>query len=418
MQFSELKINKEILRALDEEGYTHPTPIQQQAIPHALEGRDLLACAQTGTGKTAAFAIPIIQRLTEQPSMKRHRVIRSLILTPTRELAIQIEESFAAYGRHSQLKSAVLFGGVNQNSQVATLRRGVDILIATPGRLLDLIDQDHLSLSSVEILVLDEADRMLDMGFIHDMKKVLALVPDKRQSLFFSATLPDDIMRFANTILSKPVKVAVTPVSSTVELIRQEVYFVDKGNKIKLLLDILDDPQVDPVLVFTRTKHGADKVVRVLRKSGIHADAIHGNKAQNARQKALNNFKSGSTRVLVATDIAARGIDVDELAWVVNFDLPNIPETYVHRIGRTGRAGASGTAISFCNAEEKAYLRDIEKLTGIKVPVVGGHRWPLLDHDPEPTTQNRGSQGQRNKRGPRGRSSNDTRRNRSHSKAY
>lgn len=418
MQFSELKINKEILRALDEEGYTHPTPIQQQAIPHALEGRDLLACAQTGTGKTAAFAIPIIQRLTEQPSMKRHRVIRSLILTPTRELAIQIEESFAAYGRHSQLKSAVLFGGVNQNSQVATLRRGVDILIATPGRLLDLIDQDHLSLSSVEILVLDEADRMLDMGFIHDMKKVLALVPDKRQSLFFSATLPDDIMRFANTILSKPVKVAVTPVSSTVELIRQQVYFVDKGNKIKLLLDILDDPQVDPVLVFTRTKHGADKVVRVLRKSGIHADAIHGNKAQNARQKALNNFKSGSTRVLVATDIAARGIDVDELAWVVNFDLPNIPETYVHRIGRTGRAGASGTAISFCNAEEKAYLRDIENLTGIKVPVVGGHRWPLLDHDPEPTTQNRGSQGQRNKRGPRGRSSNDTRRNRSHSKAY
>jgi ATP-dependent RNA helicase RhlE len=370
---------------LQEEGYTNPTPIQQQSIPIVLEGTDLLGCAQTGTGKTAAFAIPIIQLLSAERSNEKKRKIRSLIVTPTRELAIQIGDSFKSYGRHTSLKYTVIFGGVNQNPQVNTLRQGVDILIATPGRLLDLMNQGHLTLRDVEIFVLDEADRMLDMGFIHDVKRLLAVLPKKRQSLFFSATMPPEIVKLSNTILFEPKKVTVTPVSSTAEIIQQYIYFVDKGNKNNLLIEILKEPKIKTALVFTRTKHGADKIVKVLQKVNVKAEAIHGNKAQNARQRALSNFKDQTTRVLVATDIAARGIDVDELEYVINYDLSNIPETYVHRIGRTGRAGANGTAISFCDAEEKAFLKDIEKLIAKPIPVVSDHPYPLMNHRPEKT---------------------------------
>ncbi len=382
MQFTSLNLIEPILKAVQEEGYTSPTPIQEEAIPLALEGRDLLGCAQTGTGKTAAFAIPILQILSQTRINEKKRKIRSLILTPTRELAIQIGESFNAYGRYTNVTNTVIFGGVNQNTQVKILQGSVDVLVATPGRLLDLVSQGFISLSNVEILVLDEADRMLDMGFSHDVKKIIAMVPQKRQTLFFSATMPPEIVKLSSTILHHPTKISVTPVSSTVDIINQCVYFVDKGNKNSLLLDILKDKNIKTALVFTRTKHGADKVVKILLKNNITAEAIHGNKAQNARQRALNNFKAQTTRVLVATDIAARGIDVDDLEYVINFEMSNIPETYVHRIGRTGRAGAKGTAISFCDAEEKSYLRDVEKLIGKKIKVIDNHPFPLMDNNP------------------------------------
>jgi ATP-dependent RNA helicase RhlE len=382
MPFKLLNIINPILKALQEEGYSVPTPIQKQAIPIVLNGSDLLGCAQTGTGKTAAFAIPILQLLTINQANEKKRKIRSLIVTPTRELAIQIDESFKAYGRHTSIKSTVVFGGVNQNPQVEAIKGGIDVLIATPGRLLDLLNQGIMNLRDIQIFVLDEADRMLDMGFIHDIKRIIALLPKKRQSLFFSATMPDDITKLANTILFQPLKISVSPVSSTVDIIQQYVYFVDKGNKNALLVNILDDKTIKTALVFTRTKHGADKVVKLLLKHNIKAEAIHGNKAQNARQRALNNFKAQTTRILVATDIAARGIDVDDLEYVINYEMSNIAETYVHRIGRTGRAGAKGTAISFCDAEEKAYLKDVEKLIIKKIEVIENHPFPLIDHNP------------------------------------
>ena len=372
LSFEQLNLIEPILEAVKAEGYTNPTPIQEQSIPVLLEGKDLLGCAQTGTGKTAAFAIPILQLLYNKKST--HNGIKSLILTPTRELAIQIDESFEAYGKKTGLSHSVIFGGVSQVPQVSMLRRGVDILIATPGRLLDLMQQGYIKLNQLEIFVLDEADRMLDMGFIHDVKKVIAKLPAKRQTLFFSATMPPEIGQLANSILNNPVKVEITPVSSTAEKIEQSVYYVDKGNKNDLLLDILQDTSIKTALVFTRTKHGADKVVKVLLKASIRAEAIHGNKSQNARQSALKNFKAQTTRVLVATDIAARGIDIDELEYVINFELSNIAETYVHRIGRTGRAGAKGAAISFCDIEEKAYLKDIEKLIQLKINDIWA--WP------------------------------------------
>ncbi len=378
MTFNELSLMTPLLQALETEGYTQPTPIQAQAIPVVLKGKDLLGCAQTGTGKTAAFALPILQLLAEQP--RQHPAgIRCLILTPTRELAIQIGDSFKAYGSKLKLRHTVIFGGVPQGSQVQTLRQGVDILIATPGRLLDLISQKIISLNQINKFVLDEADRMLDMGFIHDVKKVVALLPAKRQSLFFSATMPPEIQKLANTILHQPEKVEVTPVSSTVEIIEQSVFHVDKADKRKLLHHLLQDKSIESVIVFTRTKHGADKVAKDLSRSGITAEAIHGNKSQNARQRALANFKNGSTRVLVATDIAARGIDIDALSHVINFDLPEVPETYVHRIGRTGRAGASGIAYSLCDVEELDYLKGIQKLIGKQIPLVSEHPFPAAD---------------------------------------
>lgn len=389
MSFKDLNLIEPILKALNDEGYTTPTPIQEQSIPIVLNRQDLLGCAQTGTGKTAAFAIPILQILTEeQTEQKGHRTIKALILTPTRELAIQIEESFNAYGKYCGLKNLVIFGGVSQHSQTEALKRGVDILVATPGRLLDLMNQKFVHLNNIKMFVLDEADRMLDMGFINDIKKILPKLPYKKQSLFFSATMPPEIQKLANTILVNPEKVEVTPVSSTAEKIEQSVYFVDRGNKKNLLALLLKDPAIKSVLVFTRTKHGADRVVKDLAKINVKAEAIHGNKSQNARQRALTNFKAGHTRVLLATDIAARGIDVDHLSHVINFELPNIAETYVHRIGRTGRAGASGIAISFCDAEEKAYLKDIQKLIGKTIPVVDEHPYPLMDHNP-PSTKDR-----------------------------
>jgi ATP-dependent RNA helicase RhlE len=383
--FQSLQLTDSILKALQEEGYTRPTPIQAQSIPVVLQGKDLLGCAQTGTGKTAAFSIPMLQLLgTTIPSGKKK--IRGLIVTPTRELAIQIGESLDAYGRYTGLNSTVIFGGVKQGSQTNALRNGVDIVVATPGRLLDLMNQGFVSLRDVEIFVLDEADRMLDMGFIHDVKKLLTVLPKKKQTLFFSATMPPEIVQLSNSILTNPIKVSVTPVSSTAEIINQQLFFVDKGYKMALLIEVLKDTKIKTALVFTRTKHGADKVVRTLQKFNVKAEAIHGDKSQNARQRALSNFKDQTTRVLVATDIAARGIDVDDLEYVINFEIPNVPETYVHRIGRTGRAGARGTAYSFCDAEEKAYLKDIEKLISKKIPVVEDHPYPLKDHFPEKKT--------------------------------
>ncbi len=379
MLFEQLHLIEPILKALKAEGYTQPTPIQEQAIPHVLRGKDILGCAQTGTGKTAAFAIPILQNLflQKRDNQSFHQHIKVLILTPTRELAIQIDESFASYGKHTGISHTVIFGGVSQHSQVNALKRGVDILIATPGRLLDLMQQRFVSLSHLQIFVLDEADRMLDMGFINDVRKIITKLPDKRQTLFFSATMPREIAGLANSILTNPIKVEVTPVSSTVEKIQQQMYFVERSNKRLLLTNLLQDKEIQRVLVFTTTKHGADRVVKELNKVGVHADAIHGNKSQNARQRALGNFKDGNLRVLVATDIAARGIDVDDLTHVINYDLPNIPETYVHRIGRTGRAGASGIAISFCDAEERPFLRDIQKLIGISIPVIEEHPYKM-----------------------------------------
>lgn len=378
MTFQDLELIEPIKKALQEEGYTTPTPIQAKAIPIILESKDLLGCAQTGTGKTAAFAIPMLQLLHENPVGKFERSrIRALILTPTRELAIQIGESFAAYGRHTRVKHTVIFGGVGQKPQTDAVQKGVDVLIATPGRLLDLINQGFIKLNQLEFFVLDEADRMLDMGFVHDVKKVIKLLPAKRQSLFFSATMPPAIVTLAGTILRNPSKVEVTPVSSTADTIRQSVFFVDKSDKNSLLLHILKDENIATALVFTRTKHGADKVVKVLRKAGVTSEAIHGNKSQSARQNALKNFKSQTTRVLVATDIAARGIDVDDLTHVINYEIPNIPETYVHRIGRTGRAGAKGIALSFCDREEKVFLRDIHKLIAKNIPVVNDHPYAI-----------------------------------------
>jgi len=383
MQFQSLNIIDPILKAIKEEEYVTPTPIQEQSIPIILKGNDLLGCAQTGTGKTAAFAIPILQLLSRNKTYDKKRKIRSLIVTPTRELAIQIGESFKAYGRHTGLKYTVIFGGVNQNKQTSSLQGGVDVLVATPGRLLDLMNQGFISLRDIEIFVLDEADRMLDMGFIHDVKRLLQVLPKRRQSLFFSATMPPAIVKLASTILYKPSEVTVAPVSSTVDIIEQFVYYTDKGKKNALLVDILKDKNIKTALVFTRTKYGADKVARIISKQNVKADAIHGNKSQNARQRALKNFKDQTIRVLVATDIAARGIDIDDLSCVINYEIPNIAETYVHRIGRTGRAGAEGTAISFCDANEKEYLKDIEKLISKSITVVEDHDFPLTDHNPE-----------------------------------
>jgi ATP-dependent RNA helicase RhlE len=374
MSFENLNLIEPILRALKAEGYTQPTPIQQQAIPVLLERKDLLGCAQTGTGKTLAFAAPILQLLhQDELFVKAPAGVKTLILTPTRELAIQIGESFATYGKFLKLKHTVIFGGVSQKSQTDALRAGVDILIATPGRLLDLMDQRYVHLQHLKIFVLDEADRMLDMGFIHDVKKIIAKLPSKRQTLFFSATMPPEISKLANTILTNPTRVEVTPVSSTANTIQQQLYFVEKSDKRSLLLHLLKDKSIETALVFTRTKHGADKVAKDLNRAGVTAEAIHGNKSQNARQRALSNFKAKQTRVLVATDIAARGIDIDDLSHVINFELPNIPETYVHRIGRTGRAGASGIAFSFCDSEEKEFLRDIHKLIAKTIPVIEDH---------------------------------------------
>jgi len=378
MSFENLNLIEPILRALKTEGYTTPTPIQEQSIPIILQHKDLLGCAQTGTGKTAAFAIPILQLLyQDRLQHKEQKTIKALILTPTRELAIQIDESFAAYGKHTGLKHLVIFGGVSQHSQTEALRRGVDILVATPGRLLDLMNQKYVHLDHIKMLVLDEADRMLDMGFVNDVKKVIAKVPAKRQTLFFSATMPNEIQNLANTILTRPEKVEVTPVSSTADTIQQELFYVEKNDKRSLLTHILKDKNIKTALVFTRTKHGADKVVKDLVRVGITAEAIHGNKSQNARQRALTNFKNRTTRVLIATDIAARGIDIDDLTHVINYELPNIPETYVHRIGRTGRAGASGIAMSFCDAEEIEFLRDIHKLIAKQIPVNEEHPYPM-----------------------------------------
>jgi len=371
LNFSELSLSDPLLRAIQDEGYSTPTPIQQQAIPYVLEGRDLLGVAQTGTGKTAAFALPILQRLG-RPARGR-RAIRTLVLAPTRELAAQIGDSFSAYGRYTALNHAVIFGGVGQRLQVNALRRGVDILIATPGRLLDLMNQGHIDLSHVSIFVLDEADRMLDMGFVHDVRKVVTELPTRRQTLLFSATMPTEIVKLSRRILDDPVRVEVTPSASTVEKVRQAVLFVEKADKRRLLSEVLTSPGIRRALVFTRTKHGANRVVKHLLRDGHSAVAIHGNKSQRARERALRNFKDGSIRVLVATDIAARGIDVEAVTHVVNLDLPNVPEQYVHRIGRTARAGAGGMALSFCDREEIAYLLDIEQLIRQEIPVVQQH---------------------------------------------
>ena len=380
MNFNELKLIEPVLNALAKEGYTKPTPIQQQAIPYILERRDLLGCAQTGTGKTAAFAIPILQLLNAEHDQKMpgKRPIKALIITPTRELAIQIEESFIAYGKFLHFKTLVVFGGVSQSTQVSALNRGVDILVATPGRLLDLMNQGYISLRDIKYFVLDEADRMLDMGFVHDVKRIIAKLPAKRQTLFFSATMPAEIQQLSKALLTNPARVEVTPVSSTAETVQQWVYHTLAENKRSLLIHLLQGNAITTALVFARTKHGADKIAKGLVRAGINAEAIHGNKSQNARQRALSNFKERKTRVLVATDIAARGIDIDDLTHVINYELPNVPETYVHRIGRTGRAGASGIAISFCDdQEERTFLNDIQRLVNQKIPVALEHPYHI-----------------------------------------
>jgi len=391
VSFNNLQLIEPILKALSKEGYTIPTPIQEQSIPAILQHRDLLGCAQTGTGKTAAFTIPILQLMHEQQQQEQqsHHRIQTLILTPTRELAIQIGESIKSYGHFLNIKHQVVFGGVPQFSQVQSIKRGVDIIVATPGRLLDLMQQGYISLSQIQFFVLDEADRMLDMGFVQDVKRIIAKLPAKRQTLFFSATMPGEIKQLADMLLTKPVKVEVTPVSSTVEIIQQSVYFVEKHHKQSLLIQLLKDDTIESVLVFTQMKHAADKLAKYLIAAGIRTEAIHGNKSQNARQSALENFKKRKTRVLVATDIAARGIDIDELTHVLNYELPNIPETYVHRIGRTGRAGANGSAISFCDWSEKTFLSDIQKLIKKNIPVVKGHAFDIISmhNSPVATSQ-------------------------------
>lgn len=398
MQFKELNILPGIIKALEIENYQIPTPIQEEAIPVILNGKDLLGCAQTGTGKTAAFAIPTLQLLSEEKIYHSARQsIGALIVTPTRELALQIYQSFNTYGQFTNLKCCVVFGGVSQKPQEEELKQRVDILVATPGRLLALIDQKVINIDHIKIFILDEADRMLDMGFIHDVKKIIAKTPVKKQTLLFSATMPPDIARLANKILKNPVKVEVTPVSSTVDTIKQYLYYVDKGNKKDLLLHVLKDKNIASALVFTRTKHGADRLKKKLSKANVMSQAIHGDKSQGARQNALNNFKNKSLRILIATDIAARGIDIDELTHVINYDLPDVPETYVHRIGRTGRAGLGGTAISFCDFDEKERLKDIEKLIGKKLEEVKDHPYPLMNNFPAIKAAKPGVKGNLNK---------------------
>ena len=385
MLFTELNIIGPIQKALVTQGYTEPTPIQIKAIPSLLEGSDLLGCAQTGTGKTAAFAIPILQGLaTGQGVLKGKRPIRALIVAPTRELAIQIKECFDAYGANLSLKSLVIFGGVGQAPQTRELEKGIDILVATPGRLLDLINQGFIDLGRIKYFVLDEADHMLDMGMLHEVKRIITYLPKERQSMFFSATMPPEIEKLAETILKDPIKIEISPAFAPIDIIEQEVYFVDKENKTNLLVHLLKDKAYDSVLVFSRTKHGADKIVKELEKKGFESVAIHGNKSQTNRQQALSDFKERKTRILVATDIAARGLDIEELSHVVNYNLPEVPETYIHRIGRTGRAGLGGKAISFCDFEEKPLLSDIQRLTGKKLPVVTEHPFPLVNTFIEP----------------------------------
>ena len=371
MKFQDIRLSEPLLRAIGEKGYTDPTPIQQQAIPPVLEGRDLQGCAQTGTGKTAAFTLPMLQLLAAEPAPKGRRPIRALVLTPTRELAIQIDECCRDYARYTPIRHCVIFGGVNQRPQVDALQKGVDLLVATPGRLLDLIGQGYVTLDTIRFFVLDEADRMLDMGFIHDIRRILPLLPERRQTLFFSATMPESIAALAAKILRNPVLVTVTPPASVVETIAQTVHFAEKAEKSQLLIDLLSASDAQQVLVFSRTKHGADKLAKILNRAGIRSCAIHGNKSQNARVKAMNDFKSGECRVMIATDIAARGIDIDQLPLVINYELPEVAETYVHRIGRTGRAGHEGAAWSFCSEDEFEYLCDIQKLTGLTIPTEG-----------------------------------------------
>ena len=398
MSFTDLKLIKPILTALKKQGYVQPTPIQTQAIPNILNGRDILGCAQTGTGKTAAFILPILQ-LLEQKRRRSNSGIKTLILTPTRELAIQINESISSYSHFMNIRHTVIYGGVSQKRQVDAVKTGLDILVATPGRLLDLMNQGYVKFLELDTFVLDEADRMLDMGFIHDVKKIINKLPLKRQTLFFSATMPIEIQKLANQLLKEPVKIEVTPPSSTVDRIDQSVYHTNKGDKHKLLLYLINDEPIDSALVFTKTKHGANKVVKFLSKESISSAAIHGNKSQTARQNALKDFKNGKLRVLVATDIAARGIDIDDLCHVFNMDLPDIPETYVHRIGRTGRAGNKGTAMSFCSSEEVPLLKTIQKLTGKIIPVIDEHPYPASTTTPiqqsskfkrKPRSSNRG----------------------------
>ncbi len=394
MTFNDLKLYNNIQQALEEEGYSNPTPIQEQAIPEILLGQDLVACAQTGTGKTGAFAIPILNLIHRiVGSAKKAKHIRTLVVTPTRELAIQIDESFKTYGKYTNVKSLVIFGGVNQVPQVNELKMGVDVLIATPGRLLDLHKQGFIDLNHMHHLVLDEADQMLDMGFINDVKKIIKLTPDNRQTLLFSATMPLAIRELADTFLTKPKYISVTPVSSTAENVSQKVYFVNKDDKRLLLKQLIIQESLSNALVFTRTKHGADNIVKVLKKASIKAEAIHGDKSQNARQRVLEQFKNKEIDILVATDIAARGIDIEQLPFVINFDIPNISETYVHRIGRTGRAGNSGLAISFCGKDEKPYWQDIEKLIRMKIKVVTDHpftwKYEEVNPDAKPDLRNK-----------------------------
>ena len=395
MTFKDLGIIEPILKALKAEGYSHPTPIQEQSIPILLNRKDLLGCAQTGTGKPLVFSIPIIQHIhNSKIHVKGKRKITALIVTPTRELAIQIGENCTKYSKFTYVNNTVIFGGVKQGAQTNALRNGVDILVATPGRLLDLMNQGYISLKDIKHCVLDEADHMLDMGFIHDIRKIIAALPNKRQSLFFSATMPQSIVKLSQSILGNPEKVTIKPEQATAEKVEQALYYVSKKSKTKLLTHIIQENDIDSVLVFSRTKHGANKIVKQLGKVQIKAEAIHGNKSQGARQRALENFKNRDTRVLIATDIAARGIDVDELELVINYDLPNVAETYVHRIGRTGRAKNSGLAISFCNIEERAYLKDIQKLIDQKIPVVTKH--PFADEVEEMPTKKKPTRGQRN----------------------
>lgn len=395
MTFQDLGLIDPILKAIIEKGYTSPTPIQAQSIPLLLQKEDLLGCAQTGTGKTAAFTIPILQHLSNENSRHSNKQIKSLIVTPTRELALQIQENIEEYGKYTSLRSTVIFGGVNQNPQVSRLKQGVDILVATPGRLLDLIGQGFITLKHIRYFVLDEADQMLDMGFIHDIKKILVKLPKERQSLFFSATMAKPIVELSKQILGNPKRVTIKPQQTTAERVEQSVFMVSKSDKIKLLVEEIENRNARSVLVFSRTKHGANKVVKLLDRAQIKAAAIHGNKSQSARVKALEGFKKGDIKVLVATDIAARGIDVSELELVVNYDLPNIPETYVHRIGRTGRAKASGVAISFCSAEERSWLRDIQNLIKNEITIISNH--PYHDDSPEEAPPKNGRGGQRPK---------------------
>ncbi|MBT2161158.1 DEAD/DEAH box helicase [Zobellia barbeyronii] len=423
MTFKDLGIALPILKAIEEQGYTNPTPIQEQAIPILLNKKDLLGVAQTGTGKTAAFSIPIIHHLhNSQDQTRGKRRIRTLIVTPTRELAIQIADNFTAYSKHTHIKNTVIFGGVKQSRQVNALHNGVDALIATPGRLLDLMNQNIISLRDIEFVVLDEADQMLDMGFIHDIKKIIAKLPKQRQSLFFSATMPSSIVELSKTLLGQFERVTIKPQQATAEKVDQGVYFVSKPNKPKLLVHLINERPTDSVLVFSRTKHGANKIVKKLAQADIKSAAIHGNKSQTARQKALGDFKDGKLRVLIATDIAARGIDVEDLSLVINYDLPNVPETYVHRIGRTGRASASGIALSFCDKEERAFLKDIEKLIKQQVPRMPEHQFIGGDEEeaeeekrPQQRSNSRNNQGGNRNKSRSGNSNNRSANNRNRS---